>query len=371
MSFATAEDVMNTIENLVRNLWASLMETPLGPEPISRMTYQDAMAKYGSDKPDTRLGMEITRVDYMVPVDFVSMISPLNLPVVEAFKLSGSEEGPSETRKFLKKFMESPAAAPFVNNPDGAPATLIYNSRQAMSGLSSLGFEAASVIEEDFSLEDGDLLILQARKNEPFSGGSTAIGELRLALHKFAVEKEFTPPPTGYNFHWITNFPLFSPVTSSEPGQGGTAGIASTHHPFTAPRTPEDVSLLLTDPTKATADHYDLVLNGIELGGGSRRIHSAAVQEFILRDVLKLPSSRLEDFSHLLEALRAGCPPHAGIALGFDRLIAVMLGRESVRDVIAFPKTGKGEDVMVQSPSLMTEDSLQTYHLKIREGEDS
>jgi aspartyl-tRNA synthetase len=116
------------------------------------------------------------------------------------------------------------------------------------------------------------------------------------------------------------------------------------------------------------ADHYDLVVNGVELGGGSRRIHDAAVQEFIFRDILKMPAERLADFSHLLDALRSGCPPHAGLALGFDRLVAVMLGKESVRDVIAFPKTGKGgDDAMVGAPSLMTEEALKTYHLKLRQ----
>jgi aspartyl-tRNA synthetase len=166
----------------------------------------------------------------------------------------------------------------------------------------------------------------------------------------------------------VVDFPLFSPSSDSEPGQGGAAGISSTHHPFTAPKTAADVDLLLTDPTKSVADHYDLVVNGVELGGGSRRIHDAAVQEFILRDILQMRPERLADFSHLLDALRAGCPPHAGLALGFDRLVAVMLGKESVRDVIAFPKTGKGgDDAMVKAPSLMTEEALETYQLRLRD----
>jgi len=127
------------------------------------------------------------------------------------------------------------------------------------------------------------------------------------------------------------------------------------------------VDLLLTDPAAVKAEHYDLVVNGVELGGGSRRIHSAAMQQFVLREVLKMSEERLKDFDHLIEVLRAGCPPHAGMALGFDRLIAVMLGKESVRDVIAFPKSGRGEDLLVKSPTRMTEDQLKTYHLKLRE----
>ncbi|PGH14688.1 aspartate-tRNA ligase [Helicocarpus griseus UAMH5409] len=366
MSFATGEDVMSIIEAAVKKLWSSLMPEPLAAESFPRSSYQDVMAKYGSDKPDVRIGMEIKRIDHMIPVDLVSKISPLNEPIVEAMKLPGNED-PDETRRFLTTFMDSPAASGFHKNPEGGPGAFVYDSRKPLSGLQPFGFEATWVLEQELNLEDGDLVLIQARKNAPFSGGSTALGDLRREIHKAAVEANFKPAPTGFHFLWVTGFPLFSPISESEPGQGGAAGIASTHHPFTAPLRESDVSLLLTDPTKVVADHYDLVVNGVELGGGSRRIHSAAVQEFILRDILKMPAERLADFAHLLEALRAGCPPHAGIALGFDRLVAVMLGRESVRDVIAFPKSGKGEDVLVKCPSEMTEESLRTYHLQLRD----
>jgi aspartyl-tRNA synthetase len=124
--------------------------------------------------------------------------------------------------------------------------------------------------------------------------------------------------------------------------------------------------LLLTSPSDAIAAHYDIVVNGVELGGGSRRIHSAAMQEFIFSDILKMKPERIEDFRHLLDVLRSGCPPHAGIALGWDRLMAVMCGRDSVRDVIAFPKSGRGEDSLVKSPNRMTEEQLSTYHLMLR-----
>jgi aspartyl-tRNA synthetase len=175
------------------------------------------------------------------------------------------------------------------------------------------------------------------------------------------------PAKDDFKFVWITDFPLFTPSSDSEPGQGGSAGFSSTHHPFTAPKLPEDVDKLLTDPSSAVAAHYDIVLNGVELGGGSRRIHSAAMQEFIFKDVLKMKPERVEDFRHLLDVLRSGCPPHAGIALGWDRLMAVMCGRESVRDVIAFPKSGRGEDLLVKSPNRMTDEQLVTYHLNLRD----
>ncbi|ODH46078.1 aspartate-tRNA ligase [Paracoccidioides brasiliensis] len=365
MSFATGEDVMKIIEAAMKRLWSTLMRAPLTPESFPRTTYENAMAKYGSDKPDVRIGMEIKRIEHMIPVDLVSKISPLNNPIVEAMKLEGNGDS-DEMRKFLTSFMDSPTSSWFHNNPEGGPGAFVYDSRKPLSGLQPFGFEATWVLEQELNLKDGDLLLIQARNNAPFSGSSTPLGNLRREIHRAAVEANFTPAPTGFHFLWVTGFPLFSPVSDSEPGQGGAAGITSTHHPFTAPLHESDISLLLMDPTKVVADHYDLVLNGVELGGGSRRIHSAAVQDFILRDILKMPAERLADFAHLLEALRAGCPPHAGIALGFDRLVAVMLGRESVRDVIAFPKSGKGEDLLVKCPSEMTEDSLRTYHLSLR-----
>lgn len=276
-------------------------------------------------------------------------------------------DDPKETRKFITDFMDSSDAAPFLNNPDGEPGIFVYDPRKPLSGLQPFGFEGAEQAEELLDLEAGDLVILQARNDVPFTGGSTPLGNLRLALHKAAVTQSYIAPASGFEFVWIKDFPMFSPSNDTDPGQGGAAGLSATHHPFTAPSTAEDVELLLTDPTAAKAAHYDIVVNGVELGGGSRRIHNAEVQEFVLREVLKMSEERLQDFSHLIEVLRSGCPPHAGIALGFDRLIAVMMGKESVRDVIAFPKSGKGEDLLVKSPNAPTEEQWGTYHLQVKE----
>ena len=241
-----------------------------------------------------------------------------------------------------------------------------------MDGLGPLGYDFImdeSKCPPSLRPSHGDLLVLQARPNAPFSGGSTPIGNLRLALHKAAVAQGLIekPDPNDWKFVWITDFPLFTPSSDSEPGQGGSAGFSSTHHPFTAPKTSQDVDLLLTDPSKAIAAHYDIVLNGVELGGGSRRIHNAAVQEFIFRDVLKMAPERIEDFRHLLDVLGSGCPPHAGIALGWDRLVATMLGKSSVRDVIAFPKSGAGEDRLVGSPNRVKGEQWGMYHLEVKE----
>ncbi|CAK3883011.1 related to aspartyl-tRNA synthetase [Lecanosticta acicola] len=365
MAFATGEDVMRVIESVVKRLWRELLGMTDLPDKFDRMTYEDAMSKYGSDKPDLRLGSEIRRIEYMLPQDLIMKIGSLNDPIVEVMKIPIAEE-PADTRNFVNTFMDSPEAQPFIQNPHGQPGIFIYDSRKPLQGLQPFGFEATEQLEETLELEDGDLVVIQAREKAPSSGGSTVIGNLRLAIHKAAVKQGFLPAPEGFAFTWITDFPLFSPMDENEPGQGGSAGISATHHPFTAPKRPEDVAVLLENPLLAKADHYDLVVNGVELGGGSRRIHHARMQEFIMRDVLKMSEDRIRDFAHLLEVLRAGCPPHAGMALGFDRLIAVMLGRDSVRDVIAFPKSGKGEDVLVKSPTRMTEQQLETYHLVVK-----
>ncbi|KAF2132024.1 aspartyl-tRNA synthetase-like protein [Dothidotthia symphoricarpi CBS 119687] len=367
MSFAGEEDIMSEIELTLRDLWyKTLKHTIIAPFP--RLTYQEAMAAYGSDKPDLRFGAKIQPITKYLPADLISKITPIEAPVVEAFKLRLSDD-PKTTRKFISSFLDSPAGKPFLSNPDGEPGVFVGDLSQPMQGLGPLGYGYVMEGPGALSTSHGDLLILQARANAPFSGGSRPIGNLRLALWKAAIAQGLIEAPRGDNFQfvWITDFPLFSPTTDADPGQGGTAGLSSTHHPFTAPKTPADVDLLLTAPHEAVAAHYDIVVNGVELGGGSRRIHHAIVQEFIFRDVLKMKPERIEDFRHLLDVLRSGCPPHVGIALGWDRLMAMMCGSESVRDVIAFPKSGRGEDLLVGSPNAMTPEQLDTYHLKVKE----
>ncbi|KAL8918119.1 MAG: hypothetical protein Q9208_007561 [Pyrenodesmia sp. 3 TL-2023] len=370
MSFAGASQIMNVIEDLIRFVWSTSDLDQL-PAVFPRMSYLEAMSQYGSDKPDTRLRMQISRVEYLLPGDLISKITPLHDPVVEAFTLRFTpvpdpDVSAASMRQFISDFLESPEGTSFVSNPDGGPGIFIVDSTKPLQGLQALGFEAAERIEDLFNIEDGDLLVLQARHNRPLSGGSTPIGNLRLALHAAAVRFGHVKPPTGFAPLWVTDFPLFSPTSQTEPGQGGNAGLAATHHPFTSPKTSEDIDMLMVDPTKVIGDHYDLVINGVELGGGSRRIHNAEMQAFVMQDVLKMSAGRLAEFSHLLEVLRAGCPPHAGIALGFDRLVALMLDKSSVREVIAFPKTGKGEDVLVKSPGVLSEETLSTYHLRYR-----
>ena len=374
MSFASGEDVMARVEqDLIAPLWQRFLQADL-KRPFARMTYAEAMSKHGSDKPDLRIPIQpFTSLGYLIPADLTSMITPLKNPVVEAM-LVPMECTAGETRKLISAYLDSPEGKTFNDNPDGGPGVFIYDSSKPLQGLSAFGFEAVERLECEFELEDGHLIILQARKNVPHSGGSTALGTMRNGIFNAAVRQGCLHAPSWREFKplWVTDFPLFSPSDPREPGQGGKAGFASTHHPFTSPKTPEDVDMLLIDPNKVIGDHYDLVINGEELGGGSRRIHQAAMQDFIFRKILKMDNDKVVEFAHLLEALRAGCPPHAGIALGFDRLVAMIVSSKlekkmTMRDVIAFPKSGKGDDLMVKSPGLMTNESLETYHLKLRD----
>lgn len=373
MAFADAEDVMTVVERLIRKTWKGSLEIEL-PNPFPRFTYDQVMSKYGSDKPDLRIPIApFARVDYLLPADLISMITPLQNPIVEAMVIP-LDHPPDKVRKFITQILDSVDGKRFLENPKGGPGIFIYDSTRPLNGLSAFGFEAVERIEKDMDLQDGHLIVLQARLDDALSGGSTPLGDMRTAIYSAAVNQELLESPswTAFKPLWVTDFPLFSPPDVSEPGQGGNAGFASTHHPFTSPKTVADVDYLLSDPTKAIGDHYDLVINGEEIGGGSRRIHHAKVQELIFREVLKMDDARIAEFSHLLEALQTGCPPHAGIALGFDRLVAMIHSsrsqrKTSLRDVIAFPKSGKGDDLMVKSPGRLSEETLETYHLKLRD----
>jgi aspartyl-tRNA synthetase len=235
------------------------------------------------------------------------MLTSIQKPIVESFKirLNGNS---STVQNFVRNFMDSPDAEVFRQNPDGAPGIFVFDPRRPLEGLQAFGFEGAENLKSLYAMsprqpfvnydhdiattfDDGDLLLVQARENLPHTGGSTVLGKLRIALYKAAVAEGLIEPDPTHHYLWVTDFPMFTLENASDPGQGGAAGFSATHHPFTAPKSAADVDLLLTDPLKAKADHYDLVVNGVELGGGSRRIHSAEMQKFIMRDILKVPST--------------------------------------------------------------------------------
>ena len=180
------------------------------------------------------------------------------------------------------------------------------------------------------------------------------MGKLRLEMANQLEAQGLKLRSDSFNFLWVCDFPLFLPSDD-----GGV--IESAHHPFTAPH-PDDVHLLKSDPLKVRGQHYDLVLNGSEIGGGSVRIHQAEMQEYVLKEILKEDVSTL---SHLIEALRCGAPPHGGIALGLDRLIAIMCNAKSIKDVIAFPKGNEGRDLMSDAPAAISQKEKELYHIEV------
>ncbi|KAI1479355.1 hypothetical protein F4774DRAFT_382760 [Daldinia eschscholtzii] len=344
---------------------------------IKLMTYTKAMKHFGTDKPDLRINAPyFTNIrgsnNIKPPQDFVKKISNFTNPFVECFKVRLGLS-PRDAGTFIRKFMDSlPNLTTVKLNPECTPGVFVFDSGQPLNGLSALGHESAERFVEFTETEgsrfdgckDGDIIIFHARPRTLLQGGSTDIGRLRNAIYHAAVQEGLIPKDNSFHVVWVHQFPLFTPnEDNGDPGQGGTAGFSSTHHPFTAPLTVKDFFCAKDKPFNVKADNYDLVINGVEVGGGSRRIHAARHQDWILRDVLKMTDEGMAQFSHLLEALRAGCPPHAGFAFGFDRLIAVICDVPSVRDVIAFPKNNKGEDQMVGSPAKVTPEQQKTYHI--------
>jgi aspartyl-tRNA synthetase len=385
MGFAGSIDVMRTVEDLLlKAVWPNVAglaplqglaqttktddSAPGHPDLVFRtLTYETAMRLYGSDKPDTRLGSKIRRIDDWLPADAKRMISSTDDPIVEMVKIDLQGCAPNETKKWFSSFAEAASTASYSTDLARSPGIAVYDPAQPLHGLSYLGHEGAAKVEEEFDPQPGDLFVFWSREDKPFSGGSTVLGDLRRDLYQSALSNGLITAPAGFAPLWIVDFPLFSPRTDAEIVQG-SSHICSTHHPFTAPKIQDQdlsVERFKTDPLSIIGDHYDLVINGVEVGGGSRRIHHRQMQRFILSEVLGMSQEDAKaNFQHLLEALAAGCPPHAGFALGFDRLMAMLTDCASVRDVIAFPKTADGQDKMVGSPRWMPPQSLQEYHLR-------
>ncbi|EXJ65056.1 aspartyl-tRNA synthetase [Cladophialophora yegresii CBS 114405] len=388
MAFAGSIDVMKTVEALLLEaVWpnvpgiASLQpptstrlsdseETISDPKRLAfpQLTYEDAMSRYGSDKPDTRLGSEIRRVDSWLPPNVKGMITSLDDPVVEMMKIDMQGSEPAETQKFFKEFLDASAKARYRTDESRVPGVAVYDPLKPLHGLATFGHEGAARVEEEFVPEPGDLLIFWSREDKPFAGGSTVLGDLRRDVYQSAMSQGLITAPSGFSPLWLIDFPLFSPIDESKPRQDETTAVCSTHHPFTAPKHGRDLNhqLFKDEPLSIIGDHYDLVINGVEVGGGSCRIHCPTTQRFIFSEVLRMSDRQIRtDFQHLLDALSAGCPPHAGFALGFDRLMTMLTNSTSVRDVIAFPKTADGEDKFAGSPSRLTPEQLATYHLTI------
>jgi len=345
MSFTKEDGVMDVVETLIVDLFSTTLGYTLS-RPFPRLEYKRAMDLYGSDKPDIRYGMELTDIsDCLGSCAFKIFADVLDAGgVVKAINVKG---GASLSRKDLDEL-------------NGMVVTwgargLFWAKIKSDGWQSPLAkFVPANTrraIEEKLGAAEGDLVIIVS---DMLLVTNEALGSLRVEIGK----KLHLVKPGTYSFVWITHFPLLEYSSDEE-------RFVAVHHPFTAPLA-EDLAFLAQEPERVRARSYDVVLNGQEIGGGSVRIHTLDLQNRIFRALGLGEQEVREKFGFFLDALTYGTPPHAGIALGFDRLVAIMVGAESLRDVIAFPKTQRATCAVTDAPSEVAENQLAELGLTLR-----
>jgi aspartyl-tRNA synthetase len=355
MSFVVEEDVQNVIEGLIAGLWKDVLGIEL-KLPLPRLTYAEAIGKYGSDKPDLRFDLPLCELTSLVRehdgggVGLLqssiksagAIVKGWRLPAEHAAKLARSDLDKLE--EFAKGF----GAGGLARARIGAGGAWTQTPMKTITdGL-------RNAINSAAGLQEGDLLFLQFGAKKLVN---TVLGALRLHV---AGKLELIPQGKDavWRFCWITDFPLFE--------QGDDGHLVAAHHPFTSPN-PEDLERLETDPASVRARAYDLTLNGNEIAGGSIRIHRSDVQARVFRALGLSDEDAKAKFGFLLEAFKYGPPPHGGIAAGLDRLAMLLCGAESLRDVIAFPKTQKGTDLMTDAPSGVSKRQLDELHIAVKE----
>jgi len=350
-SFLDEAEIRPLMEGLVHAMFKDTLGVEL-PDPFPIMTYADAMRDYGSDKPDLRVPLKLTELtDLMKSVEFKVFRTAAGLPNGRVAALRVPKGG-SLTRKEIDDYTAFVA----IYGAKGLAYIKVNDaSKPNEEGLQSpiVKFLSAEVLREIIArtgAQTGDLIFFCADRSKIVSD---SMGALRA---KIGHERGFAQE--GWRPLWVVDFPLFEFHEETK-----TWGAA--HHPFTAPKDGHE-ELFETDPGRALAKAYDVVLNGWEIGGGSVRIHRQEVQQKIFRALNISPEDQRRKFGFLLDALSYGAPPHGGIAFGFDRLTALMAGVEQIRDVIAFPKTQRGQDLLVEAPSPVTEQQLRELHIRVR-----
>jgi aspartyl-tRNA synthetase len=350
-SFLTEREIQDLMEGLVRHVWKQVLDVDLPAFP--RLTYAEATSKYGSDKPDLRVKLELTELtDLMKDAGFKVFRSAAELKDgrVAALRVPGGNE------QFTRKELDDLAPFVAIYGAKGLAYIRVNDpSKLNEEGLQSpivkfLSPEILGKIIERTGARAGDVLFFGADRRKVVND---ALGALR---SKVGHEKGHAEP--GWRPCWVLDFPAYE--YDEEHKRWNAA-----HHPFTSPKD-EHVALMETDPGAVLAKAYDIALNGWEIGGGSVRIHRAEVQARQFRTLGISEEDARAKFGFLLEALAHGAPPHGGIAFGFDRMVAMIAGVDQIRDVIAFPKTQRGQDLMVEAPSAVTEKQLRDLHIKLR-----
>lgn len=342
MAFVEQEDVMNVFEGLAKNLLEETTGKKFGQFP--RMTFAEAMRKYGNDKPDIRFGMEFVELNDLVKGKEFKIFDEAELVV--GINVEGKAD---YTRKQIDELID------WVKRPQIGASGMVWVKFQEDGVLTSsvnkfYNEDDLKAIAEKFNAQKGDLMLVMSGDTNKVR---TQLSALRMELgNRLGLRKgdEFAPL-------WVVDFPLLE--WDEESGR-----YHAMHHPFTSPK-PEDIPLLETSPEKVRANAYDLVLNGNEIGGGSIRIYDKDLQSKMFALLGFSPEEAEAQFGFLMNAFRYGAPPHGGLAFGFDRLVAILDGNEVIRDYIAFPKNNSGRDVMIDAPSQISQDQLDELYLKV------
>jgi aspartyl-tRNA synthetase len=351
MSFIEREDIYALIEGLLKRVWKTALNVDV-PTPFKRISFEEALNRYGIDKPDTRFGMELVDFTEEFKASTFKVFSGAiaNGGVVKALNakgLAGATQGQIETMtEYAKSFGAKGLAYIKVENGEWkSPIVKFFNDAEKQALIAKL------------RIEEGDLILFAA---DQWLTACEILGKIRLyCADVLKTQGKLTIPADQFNFLWVIEFPLLGFDREQNRWY-------SSHHPFTAP-VAGDIPLLKSDPKKVRGQHYDIVVNGVELGGGSIRIHQPDVQKTIFEELLQIPPDLVKArFGYMLEAFKYGAPPHGGIALGFDRLIAILCNTPSIRDVIAFPKTAKGTCLMTDSPSTVEPKQLRDLHIELK-----
>jgi aspartyl-tRNA synthetase len=351
MSFIEREDIYALIEALLKRVWKVALNVDI-PTPFKRISFEEALNRWGIDKPDTRFAMELVDFteEFRASTFKVFSGAVANGGVVKALNakgLAGATQGQIETMtEYAKSFGAKGLAFIKVENGEWKSPIVKFFTDAEKAALTS-----------KLKIEEGDLILFAA---DQWLTACEILGKIRLyCAEVLKGQGKLTIPADQFNFLWVIEFPLLGFDREQNRWY-------SSHHPFTAP-VAEDTPLLKTDPRKVRGQHYDIVVNGTELGGGSIRIHQPDVQKTVFEEVLQIPPDMVKArFGYMLEAFKYGAPPHGGIALGFDRLMAILCNTPSIRDVIAFPKTAKGVCLMTESPGIAEPKQLRELHLELK-----
>lgn len=344
MSFSDEDDIMDMNEGFLRYMFRELYEMDLGPK-FRRITYKEAMERYGSDKPDLRFGFELVNLtETLKNCEFRVFAGAIAAGgSVRAINVKGGAKFTRKEIDSLTEFVKSYKAK-------GLAWAKMTNGEVSSSYKKFLTPEENAAIEEKMDFEDGDLILIVADKN-------SVVYDSLGALRRECAKRLGILNPKEFCFLWVTEFPLFE--YDEEDGR-----YYAKHHPFTAPME-EDLPLLDTDPGEVRSRAYDIVLNGVELGGGSIRISTPEMQMLMFEKLGIGEAEANAKFGFLMEALKYGIPPHGGLAFGLDRLVALTLGYDDIRDVIAFPKVQNASEVMSKCPSAADPKSLEELGLKV------